>query len=156
MAEPGKPALVLWQVGTNDALKGGDEASFRSLLERGIALVRSAGSDLAIVDQQFFPRIADLRRYERYVAMVSAVAGEHGVPVFSRYRLMKLWAERDPAFLARMLSEDGFHMGDLGYHCLADALGRNVIESVARTVKTQGVMGEQRVAPATELAPIRG
>jgi acyl-CoA thioesterase-1 len=156
MAEPGKPALVLWQVGTNDALKGGDEASFRSLLERGIALVRSAGSDLVIVDQQFFPRIADLRRYERYVAMVSAVAGEHGVPVFSRYRLMKLWAERDPAFLARMLSEDGFHMGDLGYHCLADALGRNVIESVARTVKTQGVMGEQRVAPATELAPIRG
>ncbi len=154
MAE--KPALVLWQVGTNDALKGGDEAPFRSLLERGISLVRSAGSDLVIVDQQFFPKIADLRRYERYVAMVGAVAGEHGVPVFSRYRLMKLWAERDPAFLARMLSEDGFHMGDLGYQCLADALGRNVTESVARTVKTQGVVGEQRAAPASELAQIRG
>jgi acyl-CoA thioesterase-1 len=156
MAEPEKPALVLWQVGTNDALKGGDDAAFRALLERGIALVRTAGSDLVIVDQQYFPKIADLGRYERFVGMVSAVAGEQGVPVFSRYRLMKLWAERDPAFLAGMLSADGFHMGDLGYHCLADALGRTVTESVARTVKTQGLVGEQRAAPATDLAQIRG
>ncbi|NNM74965.1 SGNH/GDSL hydrolase family protein [Enterovirga aerilata] len=156
MAEPAKPALVLWQVGTNDALAGGDEARFRSLLERGISLVRAAGSDLVIVDQQFFPRIADPGRYERYVAMVNAVAGEHGIPVFSRYRLMKLWAERDPALLDRMLSADGFHMGDLGYRCMADALGRNVAESVARTVQTRGIVVEPRPASATTVAQIRG
>ena len=157
LAEPGRPALVLWQVGTNDALKGGDEAPFRSLLQRGISLVRSAGSDLVIVDQQFFPRIADLARYERYVAMVNAVAGEHGVPVFSRYRLMKLWAERDPALLARMLSADGFHMGDLGYHCMADALGRNVTESVERTIRTRGVAAEPGAATGgPAVAQVRG
>jgi lysophospholipase L1-like esterase len=152
MADQARPALVLWQVGTNDALSGGDEARFRALLERGIALVRAAGSDLVIVDQQFFPRIADLGRYERYVAMVNAVAGEHGIPVFSRYKLMKLWAERDPALLNRMLSADGFHMGDLGYHCMADALGRNVAESVERTIRTRGVAAE----PLAPVAQIRG
>ncbi|MGA0593754.1 SGNH/GDSL hydrolase family protein [Enterovirga sp. CN4-39] len=156
MAEPAKPALVLWQVGTNDALRGGDEGQFRSLLERGIALVRAAGSDLVIVDQQFFPKIGDLRQYERYVALVTTVAGEHSVPVFPRYKLMKLWAERDPALLGRMLSADSFHMGDLGYHCLADALGRSVTEGVDRTMRTRGIVGEPLSAPAAALAEIRG
>ncbi len=156
MREPTKPALVLWQVGTNDALKGGDERRFRALLERGIALVRSSGSDLVIVDQQFFPRIADLRRYERYVAMVTSVASEQGVPVFSRYRLMKLWGERDPALLARMLSADGFHMGDLGYQCMADALGDHVTQGVAQTLKTRGLVGDQRDPAAAGLAQVRG
>jgi lysophospholipase L1-like esterase len=156
MSEPTKPALVLWQVGTNDALKGGDERRFRALLERGIALVRSGGSDLVIVDQQFFPRIADLRQYERYVAMVTAVASEQGVPVFSRYRLMKLWGERDPALLARMLSGDGFHMGDLGYQCMADALGDHVTQGVAQTRKTGGIVGDQRDPAPVGLTQVRG
>ena len=46
-----KPDLVIWQVGTNDAVKGADEAAFRAMVARGIGIVRGAGIDLVIVDQ---------------------------------------------------------------------------------------------------------
>ncbi|MBY0297207.1 MAG: SGNH/GDSL hydrolase family protein [Methylobacterium sp.] len=131
LAQPVKPSLVIWQVGTNDAVRGGDEGRFRALLERGIALVRAAGSDLILVDQQFYPAIPDRVRYERFVGLVAATAAENEVPVFSRYALMKEWGRQDPALLTSMLSADGFHMGDRGYDCLAEALSRVIVKAAA-------------------------
>ena len=130
LAQPVKPDLVIWQVGTNDAITGGSEAAFRGRLEHGIALVRAAGSDLIILDQQYYPAIPDHARYERFVGLVAAVATGAEVPVFSRYALMKDWNRQDPDLLAGMLSSDKFHMGDQGYACLAQALGRDILDAV--------------------------
>lgn len=130
LARPVKPDLVIWQVGTNDAITGGDEAAFRRRLEQGVALVRAAGSDLIVLDQQYYPAIPDHARYERFVGLVAAVAQEAEVPVFSRYALMKGWNRQDPALLAGMLSSDRFHMGDQGYACLVQALGRDILDAV--------------------------
>ena len=52
------------------------------------------------------------------------------MPVFSRYALMKDWNRQDPALLAGMLSSDRFHMGDQGYACLVQALGRDILDAV--------------------------
>ena len=147
MRSPAKPALVLWQVGTNDAVRGGDEAAFRDMLRRGIALVRRAGVDLVLIDQQFFPKIADVARYERYVRAVSDVGSAAGVAVFSRYAMMKAWADQDPALLAGMLSADSFHMGDRGYDCLAGALSNTLIDAV------EGSAGDAAVARGRKVAP---
>lgn len=114
--------LVLWQVGTNDAVTGADEGAFRELLRRGITAARAAGVPLILIDQQYYPTIRDPARYERYVGIVGEIAAEAGVPVFTRYAIMRAWAERSPEALARMLSADGFHMGDLGYDCVAQLL----------------------------------
>jgi lysophospholipase L1-like esterase len=130
LKQPVKPDLVIWQVGTNDAITGGDEAAFRRRLEQGVALVRAAGSDLIILDQQYYPAIPDHARYERFVGLVAAVADGAEVPVFSRYALMKDWNRQDPNLLAGMLSSDQFHMGDQGYACLAQALGREILDAV--------------------------
>lgn len=130
LKRPDKPELVIWQVGTNDAITGGDEAAFRRRLEHGVALIRAAGSDLIILDQQYYPAIPDHARYERFVGMVAAVAEHAEVPVFSRYALMKDWNRQDPTLLAGMLSSDNFHMGDQGYACLAQALGRDILDAV--------------------------
>ncbi len=130
LAQPVKPDLVIWQVGTNDAITGGSEAAFRHRLEQGIALVRAAGSDMIILDQQYYPAIPDHARYERFVGLVATVASAAEVPVFSRYALMKDWNRQDPGLLAGMLSSDRFHMGDQGYACLAEALGRDIRDAV--------------------------
>ena len=50
LRQAAKPDLVIWQVGTNDAVRGGDEAQFRALLERGIAASRRASVDLIMLD----------------------------------------------------------------------------------------------------------
>jgi lysophospholipase L1-like esterase len=116
--------LVVWQLGTNDAVRGGDEDAFRSFVKRGIALVKARKMDLVLLDQQFFPTMKDPVRYERFVKLIETVADEENTPVLSRYKLMKFWAERAPQDLRTMLASDSFHMSDRGYFCLAAAMGR--------------------------------
>lgn len=130
LQQPSKPDMVIWQVGTNDAVRGGDEAQFRALLERGIAAARQAGVDLVLLDQQFYPRIPDVPRYERYVRTVGQVAAAAEVGVFSRYEMMKAWDRTHPGLLDAMLSGDRFHMGDRGYRCLARALAEEIASAV--------------------------
>jgi len=83
--------LVIWQLGTNDAVSGDDPEGFRKLTLRGIAAVRAAGDDLILLDPQYFPGIRDLARYERFVAVVREVGENEHVPVFERYAMMKGW-----------------------------------------------------------------
>ncbi|WP_243369442.1 SGNH/GDSL hydrolase family protein [Microvirga solisilvae] len=140
--------LVIWQVGTNDAIKGVNEDAFRALLERGIAAVKASGSSLILLDQQYFPAIKDMGRYERFVQAVSTLGQERKVSVFSRYALMQDWNSRSVEELRSMLSADGFHMSDKGYDCLANHLA-DAIETLAQQpVASSG-------GPATQLATAR-
>ena len=119
----GWPELVIWQVGTNDALVGVDEASFRATVESGIAAVRAAHVPLILVDPQFAAKPPDVSRYERFVAIVDDIGGRLHVPVLSRYAMMKRWGAKKALAL---LSGDGLHMNDLGYRCLAHAIAEEI------------------------------
>lgn len=118
--------LVVWQVGTNDALRGEDEGVFRKRIETGVQLVKDSGADLVLMDQQDFPTIRDRSTYERYVAAIAEVASQMNVPVFSRYRLMKTWASRGDDQLLATLASDRFHMNDTGYACVARVLAADL------------------------------
>ncbi len=119
----GWPELVIWQVGTNDAIVGVDEALFRATVESGIAAARAAGIPLLLVDPQFAAKIPDPVRYERFVAMVDEIGERLRVPVLSRYSMMKRWNAKKAIAL---LSDDGLHMNDLGYRCLARAIAEEI------------------------------
>jgi lysophospholipase L1-like esterase len=121
-----KPDLVIWQVGTNDAVRGGDETAFQAVVERGVRAARQAGVDLVLLDQQFYPGIKDLDRYQRFVRIVAQVGREYRVSVFSRFALMKGWASEGAAEIESMLAPDGFHMSDRGYDCLTRSLTRGI------------------------------
>jgi len=139
--------LVIWQVGTNDAIKGVSEEDFRAILERGITSVRASGASLILLDQQYFPTIKDLGRYERFVRVVSTLAREQKVAVFSRYALMQDWNSQSPEELRSMLSGDGFHMSDKGYDCLADQVAE-AIQSLVPPVRYSGQDISNQVAKA--------
>ena len=111
--------LVIWQVGTNDAVRGGDIEAFKAMIGEGIAMVREAGPALAILDPQFFPTVRDPQRYGAYVEAVGAIARREAVPVFSRYEAMREWHRADAEAFKAALWTDGFHMSDAGYDCLA-------------------------------------
>lgn len=127
----GRYDLVIWQVGTNDAVRGGDEAAFRSMLERGLRAAKAANTEVILLDQQFFPTVKDPVRYERFVNIIETVGVETNTPVLSRYRMMKAWGERAPQDLPQMLSADGFHMSDRGYGCLANAMASAMTDLIA-------------------------
>jgi lysophospholipase L1-like esterase len=118
--------LVIWQVGTNDAIVGVDEALFRATVKAGIAAARAAGIPLMLVDPQFTLKSPDPVRYERFVKMVDDIGTADRVPVLSRYAMMKRWGAKSAAAIGLLLSRDGLHMSDLGYRCLAHALAEAI------------------------------
>jgi acyl-CoA thioesterase-1 len=128
-----KPDLVLWQVGTADALiPSVSEQDFEATVERGIASIRQHESDLLLIDPQFFKTANDVARYERFVATIERVARKEGVCLFSRYRLMKAWDAAQNGGVELMLASDRFHMNDVGYSCIAQSLARQIEDAVAR------------------------
>lgn len=123
----GWPELVIWQVGTNDALVGVDETLFRATVESGVAAARAAGVPLLLIDPQFTQKNPDEARYERFVEIVDEIGARDHVPVLSRFAMMKRRGTKDAQAL---LSKDGLHMNDFGYRCLAHAIA-GAIESAA-------------------------
>ncbi len=133
----GLPELVIWQVGTNDALVGVDEAMFRATVESGIAAARAAGVPLLLVDPQFAAKVPDVARYERFVGIVDEIGEQMRVPVVSRYAMMK---RRGKNALA-LLSGDGLHMNDLGYRCLAHAIAEEIEGAAGSEPKAEAGVG---------------
>jgi lysophospholipase L1-like esterase len=124
----GRPDLIIWQVGTNDAIAGVDPADFRANLEAGVTAARAQRVPMILVDPQFSPRIVDQVRYQRFVAIIGEVGAKMRVPVFSRFAMMRAWGAKSAAALNATLSSDGFHMDDQGYACLAKALAGDIAE----------------------------
>lgn len=102
----GKPDLVIWQVGTNDAVTDEDEGAFRGRLIEGVAAMRAAKVPFVLIDPQYYPGVRDVAHYEQYVRIIRDVGAESGAAVFSRYALMKEWGAQSDALLKTMLSKD--------------------------------------------------
>lgn len=120
--------LVIWQVGTNDALVGVDEGLFRATVENGVAASRAAGVSLMLMDPQYTKKSPDESRYRRFVAIIHDIGERLHVPVVSRYAMMQRWGVKTRTSL---LSNDGLHMSDLGYRCVAHALAEAIEDALA-------------------------
>lgn len=142
---PERPALVIWQVGANSALRHADPARFQALVAAGIARLRAAGTEVVLMDNQRAPRIEAAPGHARFDALVADLAsGTPGVALFSRRRLMDAWAAAGTPPGA-MLGEDGLHHNDRGYACLAAAL--------AEALLGRGGFGTAPAPPPTAAAP---
>jgi lysophospholipase L1-like esterase len=112
-----RPDLVIWQVGTNDAVRGVGLDTMVALVEDGLAWLDAQGIDAVLMDPQFYPRIADNAGYRQAVTVIADLAARRGVPLVRRFDAMRYWAGRPEP--VSMLSRDAFHMNDQGYECIA-------------------------------------
>lgn len=122
--------IVIWQLGTNDALQGVSEEEFKSHVREGAAVAKITGTPLFLMDSQWYRSIHDPVRYRMFVAMVGDIAEELGLVHLHRYRMMRLWDHEDPTSYPSYMARDGFHMGDRGYECLA----REMVRSLERMI----------------------
>lgn len=88
-----KPALLVWQTGTVDAMQSIDADQFRAALDQGINIARSAGADVILVNAQYSPRTDSMIALGTYAENMRWVALQHEVPVFDRFSIMKLWSD---------------------------------------------------------------
>ena len=138
--------LVIWQVGTNDALVGVDETLFRATVESGVEAARAANVPLMLIDPQFMLKVPDKARYERFVKIVDDVGVRDHVPVLARYAMMK---RRGTKEVQSLLSRDGLHMNDLGYRCLAHAIAQEIEKGVGAAAVAPLARGAAALAPTT-------
>jgi lysophospholipase L1-like esterase len=118
-----KPDLVLWQVGTNDALAYVPVDEFASVLTEQIAWLKSHHVDVVLVGLQFTRRMT---RDEHYVAIrekLRTIAAQENVPVVRFYEAMQLinGASQDT-----LPAADEFERNEEGYNCLAQYVARAI------------------------------
>jgi hypothetical protein len=88
-----KPALVVWQTGTVDAMQAIDPDQFSQALDRGINISRSAGADVIFINPQYSPRTESMIALGTYAENMRWVALQQEVPLFDRFGIMKLWSD---------------------------------------------------------------
>lgn len=126
-----QPDLVIWQVGTNDALARVDLESFAQSVQDTIRWIVSHRIDVVLVDPQYTASLARDAHYNDVVKAIRDVAGRDGVPLVQRYESMRYLAgqaARKPG--GSYLSKDQFHLNDLGYRCMAEHVARAITVSL--------------------------
>ncbi len=124
-----RPALVIWQVGANAAMRGESPDRFMSLVEQGLRRLRAADLDVVLMDNQRSRRLLSAPDNARINAVLAHLARHYRVGLFSRDVLMRAWA-RAGADPSGFLAADGMHMNDQGYACTAAALADSIVAAV--------------------------
>jgi len=88
-----RPALVIWQTGTYDAVNGIDPDAFSASLEAGVQAIAATGADVILLDMQYSPRTDSLLNVSAYADVMHWVAQAHGTPLFDRLAIMRYWNE---------------------------------------------------------------
>jgi|SRR5579862_1395793 len=86
-----KPALVIWQAGTFDALNAIDLDAFTASLEAGVETILAAGADVDLLDMQYSPHTESLLNVSAYADAMHWVAQQHGTLLFDRLAIMRYW-----------------------------------------------------------------
>jgi acyl-CoA thioesterase I len=136
-----KPDLVLWQVGTNDAIRHVDLIEFRACLKRTLTWLRDNNFDVVLVDPQYSEELTKDTYYVETVAVVAEVAREMRVLLVDRFDAMReLSRSRGDKFY---LVSDNLHLNDNGHRCMAEQLARAIVAGVLMA-ETEASIGPVR------------
>ena len=88
-----KPALVIWQTGTYDAMRGISAETFQATLEAAVDKIEAGGANVIFMNMQYSPRTEAVISTAPYADAIRWVALEHAVNVFDRQSIMRQWSE---------------------------------------------------------------
>jgi lysophospholipase L1-like esterase len=128
-----KPDLVIWQVGTNDALRGVPLGEYEQSLRSALGFLRQRGDDVMLVGVQWTRRFAANPHYLAVREANARIAGEQGVTLVSRFDAMRRLA--DLSGREDLIGPDQLHMNDRGYRCLAEQVAATLSHAIDYTEK---------------------
>lgn len=130
---PYHPQLVIWQTGTNQALRSMDIDGYAGTVREGISRLKAAEIDVVLMDPQFAPRVIAKPMHLLIVDLIGALTKDMKVAVFHRYALMQHWITSGQYKMEDIISSDGLHMNDVSYSCIA----RLLADSLATAVESE-------------------
>ncbi|KQO80581.1 MAG: SGNH/GDSL hydrolase family protein [Methylobacteriaceae bacterium] len=142
-----EPDLVVWQVGTNDALARVDIEAFGEALDESVQWVKSHGIDIVLIDPVFTESLADDAYYTQMVRTVQDVARREAVPLVHRYAAMRFLSTQRTTE-AHMLGRH-FRLNDLGLRCMAEHATRAITLSLLQpdAAKDAGKIDPSKIDP---------
>ncbi|MHB2209100.1 SGNH/GDSL hydrolase family protein [Methylobacterium sp. CM6257] len=132
MVTEAEPDLVVWQVGTHDAIARVDADAFADALGEAVAWIRSHGIDVVLVDPIYTASMAADVDYNRIVEAVRTVATQQAVPLVRRYEALHYLSSRSDKGEGHMLGRR-FRLNDLGLRCMAEHVALTIATSLMRT-----------------------
>lgn len=124
-----RPTLVIWQVGANGAIKDRDPDNFRRLVIDGVRMLKDAGIDVVLMDNQRAPVIQAAPHHLQIDQALVEISTRTATGLFDRGGLMDEW-QRSGHPYEQFISEDGVHHNDLGYRCIARALASAILDGL--------------------------
>jgi lysophospholipase L1-like esterase len=124
------PDLVIWQVGTNDAINGAIVADYESIVRDAVQFLKDRQFDVMLIGPQWTRKLAGNPAYVAVRDATAQVAREEGVTLVSRYDAMRKQAELSGR--EDFIGPDRLHMNDRGYRCLAEQVATALAKAVDR------------------------
>ncbi len=122
-------SLVVWQTGTNAAIRHMPLETFTLNLRNGLALGKSLGADFVLMNLQYVPAVVAVSDKDAYEKIMAGAAREYGAGLFRRYDIMKGWYQ-DGMPYAQFVQLDGLHLNDFGQKCIGKLLTRSILNSL--------------------------
>jgi GDSL-like Lipase/Acylhydrolase family len=120
-----KPALVIWQAGTVDALHGVEPEDFRNSLDQGLDAIAAADADVIMMNMQYSPRTESMLGVTAYADVMRWVAEQRSVLLFDRLAIMRYWSE-EGTFDLYAATKD-YAMARRVHECIGRALASQII-----------------------------
>jgi acyl-CoA thioesterase I len=124
-----QPDLVLWQVGTNDALAKIPAEEFSATVRSTLQWLKERRIDTVLVGLQYSPRVAKDGHHSAIRRALRDIASAENVLLVRRFDAMRFIEKTQEGDL---LSRDRLHQNDLGYRCMAEHVARAVVVSAFR------------------------
>ena len=124
-----KPDVVLWQVGTNDALARVPAEDFEKTVQSTVEWLKASDIDVVLVGLQYTPKFARDEGYFAIREVLRRVAAAQNVLYVRRYDAMQFIARNNPA-QPDLMSGDDLHLNDTGYQCMAEHVAHAVIANL--------------------------
>ncbi len=122
-----QPALVIWQAGTVDALRGVEPDDFRNSLDQGLDAIASAGADSIMMNMQYSPRTESMLSVTPFADVMRWVAEQRGVVLFDRLAIMRYWSDEGTFDL--YAATNGYAMARRVHECIGRALASQIINA---------------------------
>lgn len=119
-----QPDIVLWQVGTNDALAHVPVDSFEQSVGSTVRWLKEHNVDLILVGLHYSKRLAKDAHYQAIRMSLRRIASEENVLRIGRYEAMEVLARTKAG--GERPEPDDFGQTEAGYNCMAQYIARTI------------------------------
>jgi acyl-CoA thioesterase I len=125
------PALVIWEAGVTDAVRGDEIDGFAAALQRGLDRLKAHGIDAMLMDMQFSHKAETVIDFDKYLGALHRIADVNGIYLFPRFAMMRYWSERHMFNFDEVAKAERAGLAAKVYQCI----GRRLAEAIAAAVR---------------------